>query len=69
MFQDNIKKMDMTFKANNAQISPLINGFGGIIRKHPTHLYIDRLGKIVPIDYFASIENYNVVIIGPQRFR
>ena len=66
MFQDNIKKMDMTFKANNAQISPLINGFGGIIRKHPTHLYIDRLGKIVPIDYFASIENYNVVIIGPQ---
>jgi conjugal transfer ATP-binding protein TraC len=66
MFQDNIKKMDMTFKANNAQIAPLINGFGGIIRKHPTHLYIDRLGKIVPIDYFASNENYNVVIIGPQ---
>lgn len=66
MFQDNIKKMDMTFKANNAQIAPLINGFGGIIRKNPTHLYIDRLGKIVPIDYFASNENYNVVIIGPQ---
>lgn len=66
MFQDNIKKMDMTFKANNAQIAPLINGFGGIIRKYPTHLYIDRLGKIVPIDYFASNENYNVVIIGPQ---
>lgn len=66
MFQDNIKKMDMTFKANNAQIAPLINGFSGIVRKYPTHLYIDRLGKIVPIDYFASDENYNVVIIGPQ---
>ena len=66
VFQDNTKKMDMTFKANNAQIAPLINGFGGIVKDLISHIYIDRLGNTVPIDFFASDENYNVVVIGPQ---
>lgn len=63
--QDNIKKMDMLFKSNNAQIAPLISDFKGL-GTVPTHFYIGRTGQLLSVDFFASLQNYNVVVIGPQ---
>lgn len=63
--QDNIKKMDMLFKSNNAQIAPLISDFKGL-GTVPTHFYFGRTGQLLSIDFFASLQNYNVIVVGPQ---
>ena len=61
----NLKKMSLHFKSNNGQVAPLISGFKGL-GSNATHLYMDRTGQIIPIDYFASTGNYNICIVGPQ---
>jgi len=60
-----IDKFDKNFKSNNAQIAPLIGGYKGN-GSYPTHVYADRTGQTVAIDYFESKENYNVTIVGPM---
>ena len=65
IFQDNVKKQDMMFKSNTAQIAPLLSDVKGI-GGNPTHFFIGRTGQIVGIDFFASKQNYNIVITGPQ---
>jgi len=59
----NIDKFDKNFKSNNAQMSPLIGGYAGNGR--PYHIYIDRTGQEVSLDFFNS-ENYNIIVIGPM---
>lgn len=65
LFQDNVKKQDMMFKSNCAQIAPMLSDLKGLGSK-PTHFFIGRTGQIIGIDFFASQQNYNICIDGPQ---
>lgn len=64
VIHDNIDRMDINFRSNNAQIAPLVGGFKGIGK--PVHTYLDRTGQFMSIDYFASKTNYNICAVGPM---
>lgn len=64
LVNDNLKRFVIVFKSNNAAIAPLVNGNSGM--GMPVMLFPDRTGQIIPIDFFASKKNYNVIIIGPS---
>lgn len=60
---DNLKRMKVLFKSNNAQIAPLISGSNGIGK--PIMYLPGRTGHMIPLDFFASTKNQNIVVIGP----
>ncbi len=60
----NIDRMDINFQSNNAQIAPLISDFKGFGK--PSHIYVGRTGQIMPVGFFDSKTNYNIVVIGPM---
>ncbi len=59
----NIDKFDKNFKSNNAQMAPLVSGYAG--NGKPYHVFFDRTGQFVSLDFFNS-ENYNIIVIGPM---
>ena len=60
---DNLKRFKILFKSNNAQIAPLISGVKGF--GHPVLLLPGRTGEGMPIDFFESKKNQNIIIVGP----
>lgn len=60
---DNLKRTKILFKSNNSQIAPLIGG--NIGSSKPWFMFPDRTGQLVGLNFYDSMKNYNVTVVGP----
>lgn len=64
IYKKHMRRHDLLFKSNNAQVAPLLGDMKGYGLPYMT--YTGRAGQVIPIDPLSQNANYNFMVIGPM---